>query len=47
MISSPKTPEGKAWNIACHRAMAIIQNYREGFGLFQIAKRLKQGDLNA
>lgn len=41
MVLFPKTPEERAHNNACDRANAIIQNYKDGFGLFQMTRRLK------
>jgi len=41
MVLFPNTAADRAHNNACERANSIIQNYREGFGLFQMTKRLK------
>jgi hypothetical protein len=32
--------EAQVYNIACDRAIAIVRNYQEGCGLFQITRRL-------
>ena len=36
----PKTDLDRVHNNACQRAMNIITNYAEGFGLFQMTKKL-------
>lgn len=36
----PRTPEELAHNNACDRANAIIQNYRDGIGLFQMTREI-------
>lgn len=42
MVLFPMSPEEKAHNNACERAQKIVQNYREGFGLFQMTAGLKK-----
>jgi hypothetical protein len=38
MVLFAKSPEERAHNNACERANKIIQNYRDGFGLFQMTR---------
>lgn len=40
-VMFPKSDSERAHNNACERAIAIIKNYRDGFGLFQIVQRIK------
>jgi hypothetical protein len=37
----PRYDAERAHNNACDRAIAIIKNYAEGYGLFQMTKRAK------
>lgn len=39
--SFSKESEAKDWNNAHERCSTIIQNYKEGFGLFQMTGKIK------
>jgi hypothetical protein len=41
MVLFPKSEAERAHNNACARANAIITNYQEGYGLFQMTRRAK------
>jgi hypothetical protein len=43
MVLFPKSPEEHAHNNACDRASHIINNYAQGFGLFQMTRDMKRG----
>jgi hypothetical protein len=47
MVLIPKTAEDRAYNIACDRANKIIDNYKAGYGLFQMTARMKKGPLES
>jgi hypothetical protein len=38
MVLIPRTPEERAHNNACQRALYIIANYKMGCGLFQMTR---------
>ncbi len=37
-----RTPEERMWNNAHERALQIISNYAQGFGLFQMTRRAER-----
>ena len=41
MVLIPLTAAERAHNNACERAKTIVQNYKEGYGLFQMTRDLK------
>lgn len=41
MVLVPRTDAEHAHNNACDRALAIIHNYRDGCGLFQMTADIK------
>lgn len=38
------SPEGQVWNSACDRAIAIVESYMEGCGLFQLTRQRATGE---